>query len=106
MACVPSLGAVAAEINGRQVFALGDNFYHSAKSGCPEGSGICNGGKDGPDGMERFKTTFEDVYDAPALLYIPFYAIAGNHARTGFITSSDETRRAYIRVNRSSTTTR
>jgi hypothetical protein len=58
----------------------GDNFYHSKKSGCPEGSGICNGGKDGPDGIHRFKTTFEDVYNGSNLLKIPFYAIVSPFA--------------------------
>ena len=76
-ASAAGMNTVAKEIGAKQVFALGDNFYHSDKSGCKEGSGICNGGKDGPDGEVRFKTTFEDVYDGPALMDIPFYAIAG-----------------------------
>lgn len=74
-AMAAGMDTVAGQIDAKQVFALGDNFYHSAKSGCPEGSGICNGGKDGPDGMERFKTTFEDVYNGSNLMHIPFYAI-------------------------------
>jgi hypothetical protein len=48
---------------------------HSDKSGCHTGSGICNGDADGLDGEKRFKTTFEDVYSAPSLQNIPFYAI-------------------------------
>ena len=52
------MGVVAAEINATQVFCLGDNFYHSSKSGCREGSGICNGGQDGPDGEQRLRAGF------------------------------------------------
>jgi hypothetical protein len=81
-AMAAGMDTVAGEIDAKQVFALGDNFYHSAKSGCPEGSGICNGGKDGPDGMNRFKTTFEDVYNGSNLLKIPFYAIVRDEPAT------------------------
>ena len=56
-ATAAGMGVVAEQIGAKQVFALGDNFYHSKMSGCPTGSGICNGGKDGPDGERRFKTT-------------------------------------------------
>ena len=76
-ASAAGMNTVAKEIAAKQVFALGDNFYHSDKSGCKAGSGICNGGADGPDGEVRFKTTFEDVYNGSSLVDIPFYAIAG-----------------------------
>eukprot|EP01045_Picozoa_sp_COSAG04_P002798 COSAG04_NODE_107_length_25959_cov_6.617865_3_plen_369_part_00 len=86
-AAAAGMGTVAAEIKATQVFALGDNFYHSNKSGCSTGSGICNGGADGPDGEKRFKTTFEDVYSAASLQHIPFYAIAGNHDHGGNVSA-------------------
>ena len=86
-AAAAGMGTVAAEIKATQVFALGDNFYHSNKSGCSTGSGICNGGADGPDGEKRFKTTFEDVYTAASLQHIPFYAIAGNHDHGGNVSA-------------------
>ena len=66
------MNTVAGEIDAKQVFA--PRQLLPFRSGC-EGSGICNGGKDGPDGMNRFKTTFEDVYNGSNLLKIPFYAI-------------------------------
>lgn len=72
------LGEVAEEISAQQVFALGDNFYHNAKTSHCTNSGICPDNKDGVDGVLRFKTTFEDVYTADSLKKIPFYAIAGN----------------------------
>jgi hypothetical protein len=72
------LGEVAEEIDAKQVFALGDNFYHNAKTSHCANSGICPDNKDGIDGVLRFKTTFEDVYTAESLKRIPFYAIAGN----------------------------
>jgi hypothetical protein len=76
-ATAKGLGEVADEIGAKQVFALGDNFYHTSKSHCTN-SGICPDNKDGIDGAMRFKTTFEDVYTAESLTKIPFYAIAGN----------------------------
>ncbi len=66
-ACGEGMGVVAEEINATQVISLGDLFY---------GSGI-HTPADGPDGMQRFKKTFEEVYDAPSLQRIPFYAVAG-----------------------------
>ena len=71
------MGVVAKEIKATQVFCLGDNFY---------GSGI-HTPADGPDGEKRFKKTFEDVYNAPALMDIPFYAIAGNHDHGGNVSA-------------------
>jgi hypothetical protein len=52
-ACAAGMGDVAAEINATQVISLGDLFY---------GSGI-HTPADGPDGKDRFKKTFEDVYE-------------------------------------------
>lgn len=86
-ATAAGMGVVAEEIKAHHVFCLGDNFYHSSKSGCKTGSGICNGDADGLDGEKRFKTTFEDVYAAPALQNIPFYAIAGNHDHGGNVSA-------------------
>eukprot|EP01047_Picozoa_sp_COSAG01_P038264 COSAG01_NODE_3096_length_6591_cov_5.863986_1_plen_243_part_00 len=76
-ACAAGMGDVAAEINATQVISLGDLFY---------GSGI-HTPADGPDGKDRFKKTFEDVYDAPSLQSIPFYAVAGNHDHGGNVTA-------------------
>ena len=59
-----------------QVFVLGDNFYNSGIH--PE---------DGPDGVLRFKKTFEDVYTAPSLKKIPFYVCAGNHDHGGNVSA-------------------
>jgi len=75
-ACADGMGAVAAEINARHVFMLGDNFYPS---------GIHP--SDGPDGHLRFKKTFEDVYTAKALQNITFWAIAGNHDHMGNVSA-------------------
>ena len=85
-AAAAGMGAVAAEINAHQVFALGDNFYHSNESHC-KNSGICPDNADGIDGVHRFKSTFEDVYTHPNLKSIPFYAIAGNHDHGGNVTA-------------------
>jgi hypothetical protein len=81
VAAAAGLGDVAAQIDANMVFLLGDNFY---------GSGIhttSDGGKDGPNGEIRIKKTFEDVYTAPSLKDIPFYAIAGNHDHNGNVTA-------------------
>ena len=75
-AAAAGMGVVAAEIDATQVFALGDNFYHSAYSHCSN-SGICPNNSDGIDGAVRFNQTFESMYTAGSLLDIPFYAIAG-----------------------------
>jgi len=72
-ATAKGLGDMAVELNATQVFVLGDNFYSS---------GI-HTPADGPDGMYRFKKTFEDVYTAPSLQNIPFHVIAGNHDHYG-----------------------
>ena len=63
-AIADGMALVAKEINAQQVFMLGDNFY-----GLPP---------TGPD-EARFNGTFEEVYNAPSLKDIPFWAIAGNH---------------------------
>lgn len=79
-ATAAGLGEVAENINATQVFVLGDNFYHSGIH-VPE---------DGYSGEKRFKKTFEDVYTAPSLKNIPFWAIAGNHDHYGNVTAQIE----------------
>lgn len=86
MATAAGMGVVGEQLDAKFVVALGDNFYHSGKSGCSTGSGICNGGADGLDGEKRFKTTFEDVYTAQSL-QVPWYAIAGNHDHGGNVSA-------------------
>ena len=68
------------------MYALGDNFYHTAKSHCSN-SGICPDNTDGIDGVERFESTFEKIYTAESLTRIPWYAIAGNHDHGGNVTA-------------------
>ena len=75
-ACAAGMATVAAEINAKQVFVLGDNFYPS---------GIA--GDDSAATAARFKRTFEDVYSAPSLARIPFIAIAGNHDHAGNVSA-------------------
>eukprot|EP00937_MAST-01D_sp_MAST-1D-sp2_P001000 g1000.t1 len=75
-ACAAGMGAVADEINATQVFALGDNIYTVGIQPA-----------DGPDGMYRFKRTFEDVYNATSLQGIPFYGCLGNHDWHGNVTA-------------------
>ena len=69
------MGFIAKEINAQQVFMLGDNFYGLQP--------------DGPD-EARFNGTFEDVYIAPSLKSIPFWAIAGNHDWGGNVSQQIE----------------
>mmetsp|Transcript_21506 Transcript_21506/g.56067 ORF Transcript_21506/g.56067 Transcript_21506/m.56067 type:complete len:459 (-) Transcript_21506:147-1523(-) len=76
-ATAKGMGYVAETLKPNFVLALGDNFY---------GSGI-HTPEDGPDGEDRFKKTFEDVYSADSLQGIPFYAIAGNHDHKGNVTA-------------------
>ena len=47
-ATAAGMGDVAAAIDAKFVFALGDNFYHTAKSHCSN-SGICPDNADGID---------------------------------------------------------
>jgi len=76
-ATAEGMGVIAESINAKQVFVLGDNFYHSGIK-TPE---------DGPNGEKRFKKTFEDVYTAPSLKNIPFWVVAGNHDHLGNVSA-------------------
>eukprot|EP01047_Picozoa_sp_COSAG01_P104223 COSAG01_NODE_33574_length_562_cov_0.723542_1_plen_168_part_10 len=88
VATAKGMGVIGAQLDAKFVVALGDNFYHSPKSNCKTGSGICNGypNPDGLDGEKRFQTTFEDMYSAPSL-QVPWYAIAGNHDHGGNVSA-------------------
>lgn len=57
------MGETAAALDARLVISVGDNFY-----------------EDGVDGVDdpQWKTSFEDVYAAPAL-QVPWQVILGNH---------------------------
>ena len=60
-ACAAGMGAVAAEIDAKHVFMLGDNFYPSGIHA-----------RDGKDGEDRIKKTFENVYTAESLQNLTF----------------------------------
>jgi hypothetical protein len=81
LAAAAGLGDIAEQIDAKLMFLLGDNFYHTGIHTTSDG------GADGPNGEIRFKETFEDVYTAPSLKDIPFYAIAGNHDHGGNVTA-------------------
>ena len=79
-ATAAGMGDVAAAIDAKFVFALGDNFYTRGIQ-MPD---------DGEAGHLRFNKTFESVYTAPSLRDIPFYAVAGNHDHFGNVTAQIE----------------
>ena len=66
-AVASALGQEAVAVGARFVISTGDNFYRTGVSGFDD---------------PRWKTSFEDVYVAPALS-IPWYPVLGNHDRRG-----------------------
>jgi len=112
-ACGAGMGVVAADIDAKFVFALGDNCKAPMSSTTlaaapppqaltPLAPRTCpppppripavypNGIQmpaDGDAAHLRFNKTFENVYTAPSLRNVPFYAIAGNHDHNGNVTA-------------------
>lgn len=66
------MGMMAATVNPSFVLAVGDNFYTAGVKSVTD---------------PRFKSTFEDVFNAEALRATPFYAIAGNHDHGGNVSA-------------------